>query len=95
MVNVDKLRHPDINELKHLAISFDLTLIQVINPVYSRYLQTGTLTNSEDSDEMPHNAAFHQGLYVCKDNNKPWFKHILFLYFELTLKSYIHTYKNL
>ena len=23
----------------------------------------GTLANSEDPDEMPHNAAFHQGLY--------------------------------
>ena len=24
----------------------------------------GTLTNSEDQDEMLHNAAFHQGLHV-------------------------------
>ena len=24
---------------------------------------TGTLANSEDPDEMPHNAAFHQGLH--------------------------------
>ena len=23
----------------------------------------GTFTNSEDPDEMPHNAAFHQGLH--------------------------------
>ena len=23
----------------------------------------GSLTNSEDPDEMPHNAAFHQGLH--------------------------------
>ena len=23
----------------------------------------GTLANSEDSDEMPHNAAFHQGIH--------------------------------
>ena len=23
----------------------------------------GTLTDSEDTDEMPHNAAFHQGLH--------------------------------
>ena len=22
-------------------------------------------TNSEDPDEMPHNAAFHQGLHCC------------------------------
>ena len=25
--------------------------------------QTGTLANSEDPDEMQHNAAFHQGLH--------------------------------
>ena len=24
---------------------------------------TGTFTNSEDPNEMPHNAAFHQGLH--------------------------------
>ena len=24
---------------------------------------TGTFTNSEDPDEMPHNATFHQGLH--------------------------------
>ena len=28
----------------------------------------GTLTNSEDPDEMPHDAAFHQGLH-CKGKN--------------------------
>ena len=28
------------------------------NPLY-----TGTFTNSEDPDEMPHDAAFHQGLH--------------------------------
>ena len=27
----------------------------------------GTLANSEDSDEMPHNAAFHQGLHYLQD----------------------------
>ena len=26
-------------------------------------LQMGTFTNSEDPDEMLHNAAFHQGLH--------------------------------
>ena len=31
--------------------------------VNSVYLPTGTLANSEDPDEMPHNAAFHQGLH--------------------------------
>ena len=29
----------------------------------------GTLTNSEDPDEMPHNAAFHQGLHCLLRQN--------------------------
>ena len=29
----------------------------------------GTLANSEDSDEMPHNAAFHQGLHCLLRQN--------------------------
>ena len=32
-----------------------------VNPLETRYPQTGTFTNREDPDEMPHNAAFHQG----------------------------------
>ena len=27
----------------------------------------GTLANSADPDEMPHNAAFHQGRHFCYD----------------------------
>ena len=33
----------------------------MVNPLYSRNTKTGTFANSEDPDEMPHNAAFHQG----------------------------------
>ena len=29
----------------------------------------GTLANSEDTDEMLHNAAFHQGLYCLQRQN--------------------------
>ena len=43
--------------LSHAGLAFLL-----IRDNNSGYLQTGTLVNSEDSDEMPHNAAFHQGL---------------------------------
>ena len=32
-------------------------------PLRSRYWYKGTLTNSEDTDEMPHKAPFHQGLH--------------------------------
>ena len=34
-----------------------------INPFHSGYLQTVTLANSDDPDEMLHIAAFHQGLH--------------------------------
>ena len=30
------------------------------------YPQTGTLANSEDTDEMLHNTAFHQGLHCLQ-----------------------------
>ena len=35
----------------------------LFNPLYTGNLKTGTLANSEDPDEMQHNAAFHQGLH--------------------------------
>ena len=34
-----------------------------MHPFHSGYLQTGTLVNNEDPDEMSHNAAFHQCLH--------------------------------
>ena len=34
-----------------------------INPLYTENNITGTITNSEDPDEMTLNAAFHQGLH--------------------------------
>ena len=33
------------------------------NPFHSGYWSIGTLANSVDPDEMPHNAAFHQRLH--------------------------------
>ena len=37
-----------------------------LNPFYYGYLNTGTFANSEDPDEMPHTAAFHQGLHCMQ-----------------------------
>ena len=37
-----------------------------INP-----LNTGNLANSEDPDEMQHNAAFHQGLHCFLRSKQP------------------------
>ena len=34
-----------------------------LNPLYSENLKIGTLANSEDPDEMQHNAAFCQGIH--------------------------------
>ena len=46
----------------------NLFLLLIFNPLYS-----GKPLNqyfySEDPDEMQHNAAFHQGLTVCKGKN--------------------------
>ena len=33
------------------------------NPLYTGNPKMGILANSEDPDEMQHNAAFHQGLH--------------------------------
>ena len=43
----------------------------VFYPFHSGYQLTGTLVKSEDPDEMPHNAIFHQGLHClqrCTDH---------------------------
>ena len=41
--------------------TFDQVLEIIMNPLYTGNPETGTFTNSEDQDEMPQNAAFHQG----------------------------------
>ena len=35
----------------------------IIDSLYTENLLISTSANSEDPDEMPHNAAFHQGLH--------------------------------
>ena len=35
----------------------------MLTPFYIEYLLMGTLAKSEDPDEMPQKAAFHQGLH--------------------------------
>ena len=39
----------------------------------------GTFANSEDPDEMPHNAAFHQGLHCLPIQNQSSEKEIYVL----------------
>ena len=43
-----------------------LAKIISLNPFHSEFLRTGTLANNEDTDEMPHSAAFHQGLHCLQ-----------------------------
>ena len=42
-----------------------------VNPLYTGNLKTGTLTNSEDLDEMQHDAVFHQGLHCLLKLKQP------------------------
>ena len=42
-----------------------------LNRLYTGNLQTGTLANSEDSDEMQDNAAFHHGLHCLLRIKEP------------------------
>ena len=46
-----------------LTFDCDFHKENIINPLYTGNPLMGTLANSEDPDEMPHKAAFHQGLH--------------------------------
>ena len=43
----------------------------------------GVLTNSEDPDEMPHNAAFHQGLHCLLIQSQFSEKEIQYFFWKL------------
>ena len=51
----------------NIALERDCDVLNLVlltdNPLYTGNPQTGTSTNSEDSDEMPLHMAFHQGLH--------------------------------
>ena len=46
-----------------ITVSINRPTGKGVNPVYSGKPLTNTFANSEDPDEMQHNAAFHQGLH--------------------------------
>ena len=51
--------------MKETCISlYDIAEIITLNPISEYYRQMHTLANSENPDEMLHNAAFHQGLHT-------------------------------
>ena len=59
-------RKPDfVAQKQHLTDQpvYPRSLKLHLNPLYSGSSIMGTFANSEDSDEMQHNGAFHQGLH--------------------------------
>ena len=58
------------------AISFNILirnrlLNKLINPLYPENPIMGTFANSEDPDEMQHNAAFHRGFHCLLKFKQP------------------------
>ena len=51
----------------------------------------GTLTNSEDPDEMPHNAAFHLGLHCLLRQNQSSKNEIHFFFEIINCNPSIYT----
>ena len=51
----------------------------------------GTLANSEDPDEMPHNVAFHQGLHSLLRQNRSSEKEIQYFIKIITCDPSIYT----
>ena len=45
------------------SVRKDMFILFVLNPLKTRNIKMGTLTNNEDPDEMSHDAAFHQSLH--------------------------------
>ena len=55
----------------------------------------GTLTNSLDPDEMPHNAAFHQGLHCLLRQNRSSEKEIQYFWEITTIDPSIYAMDHL
>ena len=53
------------NTLKNVHL-YKNSYYKHFNPLYLGNPEMRTFANSEDSYEMQHNAAFHQGLHLCK-----------------------------
>ena len=58
--------------LNLIPVAYQLILNTcIINPLFTGNPLMGTLANSEDSDEMQHNAAFHQDLHCLLRLKQP------------------------
>ena len=58
--------------------------MQIVKLFYSGNPKTGTLTNSKDPDEMPHNAAYHQGLRCLSRKTRSSEKNTFFFVKSIT-----------
>ena len=52
-----------------IGLSRSKETVKPVNPFYNGDSKISTLENSEDPDEMPHDAAFYQGLH-CKGKKR-------------------------
>ena len=60
-------------------------------PLNTGDTKTGTLANSEDPDEMPHNAALHQGLHCLLRQNRSSEKEIKYISEIITCGPSLYT----
>ena len=60
------------------------------DPLRTRNPLTGTFPKSEDPDEMPHNAAFYQGLHCLLRPNQSSEKEIYFWEFIILINTMNH-----
>ena len=73
--------------LRHSAKQFYKLFYANIHFLVNKFLN-GTLTKSEDPDEMPHNAAFHQSLRCLLRHNGPSKIEIGCFHFEIMTKNH-------
>ena len=62
-----------------------------INPLKTKTPKMGTLENSEDPDEMPQYAAFHQGLHCLLRQNQSSEKNKQYLLEIMTCDPSVYT----
>ena len=67
------------------------TDIPLAYPLYASDSELHALANSEDPDEMPHDAAFHLGLHCLLRQKRSAEKEIQFLFGNITCDPSIYT----
>ena len=73
--SVEKIQTTNVFHNKIHKCSKTFKALKLLNPLRTRNLQTGTLSKSEDPDEMPHNAAVYT---ACEDKYRSSKKEVLY-----------------